>query len=382
MFLKKTEKRISQLHTALVQSFGNVKNDTNMIFQWLNFFYQKDLQNNELIRSLREELSYFPRSKRELRRLLDEYYSHEPILKQFRELSRELEDLKSSKEKESDLILPKVHELNLKIESARNEILKEKNSLLETVRELNDDWESAKKDIEYEKESLSGDFREIRDKINFEKDERLKDNESIKESIRRANETIESLYFKNRDLRRDFTGSFDKLREELDSERRKQAQDREALSSKIAEIDSKVSYLDSQRLSDSETLLHRFSELESRFEGLRKQELETEKSTSELDNMKQRLATLEEKKSKIKEKIIKRITKNSKEYVKTIILSYIRKYGKITALQLKDMVVEEQGLTSKSSFYRILEEIEELEDITTVRQGKEKHYLVKKLQMP
>lgn len=55
----------------------------------------------------------------------------------------------------------------------------------------------------------------------------------------------------------------------------------------------------------------------------------------------------------------------------------IHKYEKISAHQLREMIVEEQGLCSKSSFYRILEEIEELSDISTVWQGKEKSYLTK-----
>ena len=43
------------------------------------------------------------------------------------------------------------------------------------------------------------------------------------------------------------------------------------------------------------------------------------------------------------------------------------------------MVVDEQKICSKSSFYRILEEIEsEFEhEISTIKKGKEKHYLGK-----
>ena len=58
-----------------------------------------------------------------------------------------------------------------------------------------------------------------------------------------------------------------------------------------------------------------------------------------------------------------------------MVLSYIKKYWEITALQLKEMVVEEQGLCSKSSFYRLLQEIEERGDIGVVKEGKEKHYM-------
>src|SRR3989338_7990820 len=100
----------------------------------------------------------------------------------------------------------------------------------------------------------------------------------------------------------------------------------------------------------------------------------THKRLEELHN---RLEKLEEKKQTIKEKLMKKITRNSKEYAKTIILSYIKKYEKISALQLKEMLVDEQALCSKSSFYRLLEEIESLGDIAVIKKGKEKHYISK-----
>ncbi len=100
-------------------------------------------------------------------------------------------------------------------------------------------------------------------------------------------------------------------------------------------------------------------------------------SSQEMQEIRQKLAALEQKKQSLKEKIIKRITKNSKEYVKGIIQSYIRKYEQVAALQLKEMVVDDQQLCSKSSFYRLMEEIEQLEGIGVVREGKEKRYFLK-----
>jgi len=99
-----------------------------------------------------------------------------------------------------------------------------------------------------------------------------------------------------------------------------------------------------------------------------------------LHEIESRLTQLEEqKKATIREKVVKRVTRNSKEYVKNLMLSYIRKYTQIGALQLKDMVVYDQGLCSKSSFYRLLDEIEALEDIGTVKRGKQKYYLYKQV---
>jgi|TARA_Y100000310_G_C20690153_1_gene821671 hypothetical protein len=97
-----------------------------------------------------------------------------------------------------------------------------------------------------------------------------------------------------------------------------------------------------------------------------------------IEAIEQRLTSLEEqKKATIREKVVKRVTRNSKEYVKSLILSYIRKYSQISSLQLKDMVVHDQGLCSKSSFYRLLEEIESSEEVGIAKKGKQKYYLYK-----
>jgi len=84
-----------------------------------------------------------------------------------------------------------------------------------------------------------------------------------------------------------------------------------------------------------------------------------------------------EPKANLREKILQRITKNSKTYVKNLIVSFIQKYGKISALQLRELIVEEQGLCSKSSFYRMLEEIEAEENVSVMSDGKQKHYMCK-----
>lgn len=206
---KQFEKKFSQLNNLLSQSFGNVKRDTNTIFQWLNYFYKKNLEQEQLIKQLQLELSYAPKSKEDIKKILEEYYSYEPILKKIKEIDEKIEALKSQKRP----------------------------------------------------------------------------------------------YF------------------------------------------------------------------------------EAPKPVYELEEVKTRLDKLEQKKAAIKEKIIKRITKNSKEYIKSIVLSYIKKYEKISALQLKEIVVDEQGLCSKSSFYRILEEIESMDEIGTIKQGKEKQYIAKKIKL-
>jgi hypothetical protein len=76
----------------------------------------------------------------------------------------------------------------------------------------------------------------------------------------------------------------------------------------------------------------------------------------------------------LRERLIKKIIKSSKDHVKNLIKNLIIKYGQVSALHLREIIVEEQGLCSKSSFYRILEELETDEDISVIHDKKEKKY--------
>lgn len=217
MFWKKTyeaEKRIMQMNELLKKSFANVKKDTGNIFQWLNYFQKKISDQELMIRKLQIELSYVPKTREEIRRIIDDYYSFESILSRVREMDSKLNDL----------------------------IIKHYNTEAEKPV-----WEAPK--------------------------------------------------------------------------------------------ETHIDY----------------------------------------SSIEKRLNSLEQKKLSIKEKIVKRLTKNSKEYVKGIILSYIKKYERISALQLKEIVVDEQSFCSKSSFYRLLEEVEQLEDLSVIRKGKEKLYISKSI---
>ena len=84
-----------------------------------------------------------------------------------------------------------------------------------------------------------------------------------------------------------------------------------------------------------------------------------------------------EKKFDSRERLMKRIARNSKDYVKGIILSMLKRYERIPASQLKNIIVEEQGLCSKSSFYRLLSEIETDDRVDFMTAGKEKIYQFK-----
>ena len=225
------ETGLTQLNNLLHHSFKNVQKDTAYILQWLSYFHHKNQHQEQQIKQLQEQLDYMPKSKAEIRKIVDDYYSYEPLLSRIKDLHERIDELGKS----------------------HRELHKSHNEL----------------------------HQEITPKI-----------EALKTQITRP-------------------------------------------------------------------------------------ETQLQIPTADIDKLHQRLEKLEAKKATIKEKIIKRITKNSKDYIKSIVISYIKKYNQITALQLKEMVVEEQGLCSKSSFYRLLEEIEEDPDIGVIKKGKEKHYIAK-----
>jgi len=77
----------------------------------------------------------------------------------------------------------------------------------------------------------------------------------------------------------------------------------------------------------------------------------------------------------IREKLMRKLARNSKDYIKNLILGLVHKYSKIAAMQLREIVVEEQGLCSKSSFYRILEEMEKDGTLNKVSSGKQAVYV-------
>jgi len=136
-----------------------------------------------------------------------------------------------------------------------------------------------------------------------------------------------------------------------------------------------------------ESIISKIRELDNRIDELSRKQVNVGLPTTitreipldlqAISYIEKRLEKLEEKKLSIKEKIIKKLTRNSKEYVKSVIISYIKKYEKISALQLKEIVVDEQKFCSKSSFYRLLVEIEQFDDIGVIKHGNEKLYISK-----
>ena len=78
--------------------------------------------------------------------------------------------------------------------------------------------------------------------------------------------------------------------------------------------------------------------------------------------------------SHLKQKVVREVARRSKDYVKNVMHNLVQKYTKTSGLQLREIVVEEQKLVSKSSFYRLLQELEDEGKITVTQRGKEKVY--------
>ena len=79
-------------------------------------------------------------------------------------------------------------------------------------------------------------------------------------------------------------------------------------------------------------------------------------------------------KSSLQERIEKRLHHRSKDFLKQSVRSLIQKYGRLSALQIREMLVDEQGLCSKSTLYRILDELES--EFQTHIDGREKVFVV------
>ncbi len=146
---------------------------------------------------------------------------------------------------------------------------------------------------------------------------------------------------------------------------------------KVRNLHNKVSMMDH----DHAPILRRLEEIE---QALLNKKSHSKPIFNKLQEVASRLEILENQpisapKKTIKDKLYTNITRNSKEYVKKLILSLITKYESISATQLKQIVVDEQGLCSKSTFYRILREAEAQDFIDVVTHGKEKRYIAKQL---
>ena len=88
----------------------------------------------------------------------------------------------------------------------------------------------------------------------------------------------------------------------------------------------------------------------------------------------------EKKTSVLQDRVLKNIARNSKLYIKNAILTSASKHDKISALQLKELIVDDQQLCSKSSFYRLVGELEKDDRVVVIKDGNQKIYSVREVQ--
>ena len=171
----------------------------------------------------------------------------------------------------------------------------------------------------------------------------------------------------------------------IDEQRRMLGEFRLQMGQDMADVKAQLRWMPKSREEIKEIVdLHYSMEVVGKVRDL-SERLLTLEARSPNDGLKSQILALKERleglqkpqKVNFKEKLLKKISQNSKDYIKGIILGLIRKYEKIGALQLREMVVEEQGLCSKSSFYRLLEEIEEMDEIEILQKGKQNFYAAK-----
>ena len=250
--IKKRDEKIEQLNTTLQNSFGGVKRDIVKVFEWLNYFHQKSLYQEHTIRELQKQMNFIPKSKEELRELIDEHYGITPLHH-------------------------KVDRLKAKMEQ-------------------------------------------------FEDTQRA----------------LSSMMYKVEDIR-----------------------------SKVANLEETGAY--------AEHLTRKIDSIKSKIESLEESHKPiksyVEEHSTRLEKLENRGYSVSRPTTNARENLIKKIAKSSKDHVKTILRSLIIKYGQISALQLREIIVEEQALCSKSSFYRILEELETEDEISVIHEKKEKKFV-------
>jgi len=218
----------SEVHQVLMHSFGQVRRDVHNVYEWLKFLHSQNQGQQKIIQDLQQQIMFMPKNKEEIKELIDNHYSLDPVLDKIKEIEARVSHI-SQKNKESE---PSAHET---LTRSQSEML-----------------------------------------------------------------------------------------------------------GKLHEISSKIGSL--SRVYHAPQPVHHIAQ----------------KPTS---------------KSNLHDKIIRNVTRNSKEYIKNILLKTIIKYEKISGLQLREIIVEEQGLVSRSSFYRLLLELEAERKLTVTPEGKEKIYI-------
>ncbi len=117
--------------------------------------------------------------------------------------------------------------------------------------------------------------------------------------------------------------------------------------------------------------------LESRMASV---EAEIPKVVSALDSMRSRVEQASSvssgarARSSLQERVERKVHRGGKDFLKQSIRSLVQKYGRLSALQIREILVDEQGLCSKSTLYRLLDEVEK--EFSLSNEGREKVFSV------
>lgn len=195
----------------------------------------------------------------------------------------------------------------------------------------------------------------------------------LQSEVQRANSNVQAVHVnssKNVSNIARNVPSHDHVRQAVESAVRESLAREQAL---VTRFDSFEHSMNSSLASLRESV-SRFDPIISRVERL---ESDIPKVVTALESLRQRLENSSSnnvvKKSSLQERVERKIRHHGKDFLKQTIRGMVQKYGRLSGLQIREMLVDEQGLCSKSSLYRILEELES--EFKTVSDGREKIFI-------
>ena len=146
----------------------------------------------------------------------------------------------------------------------------------------------------------------------------------------------------------------------------------------IAQLHERISRIQA-KLGDPDYAAHmerleaQVNRLKAEIEPIRSQVFESHHK--QIEALKEKIAAPEQQpqpRPALQARLMSSMKRNSRAYAQSMILSYVRKYGKISVQQLREMLVDEQAILSKSAFYRHVDEVEKLDEVAMVKDGKNK----------
>jgi hypothetical protein len=79
----------------------------------------------------------------------------------------------------------------------------------------------------------------------------------------------------------------------------------------------------------------------------------------------------------LQQKLVSNVGRVSKDYLKKTVRDLLEKYDRLTGTAMREMIVDEQKLCSRSAFYRILDALRAENSVHVISSGKEKIFSLK-----